>query len=623
MADLGFEFGTNIADKALNSIVEFCKDKFGKASVNLGIDFDRYLKNAYERYNHIKTLATGTTPRNIIGEDSIYVNVGVIHSEKIDFLGEYDKKDEICTKTVEPMLRESKHILITGTGGAGKSMLMRYLFLNTRNSGTFVPVFLRLNKISEQPVDNISVFDLIYSAMDDFDVRLPKEMFEYSLRQGKYLFLLDGFDEIKESHSKKAAEAIQSFCSKYPENPCIVTSRPSSNTTPLETFTVLEMCNLDEEQAKELICKIGETDEKTEAFLKELDEKLFEEPYDSFTENPLLLSMMFLAFRRNNSIADRMADFYGKAYEALYNLHDSTDKGAFKREFKSSLDERQFKDIFAYFCFQSYMAEIYSFDKNKIVALLEKSLAKCGADKSQARNYLDDLTTAVCLLVREGTDYVFAHRSFQAYFAALYTEKMNDDTQKKLFNKLLHKESCHEKEAYYEILIQLTGDKFAENALEDSFRKLGLDKPVTEESTLRLVRAGDLSVYYNKYGIVSYFGKYGFDNYFWLFDEYKNARLYRVLIPFSNEENKKRFEELLMKADIPKDDFYDYDFYYREIVKSYKLTADEKRELLLIIIKESRFDKFLQLIHDWLCELDLKRKKRDESSDDDNWFENF
>mgnify|MGYP003318498572 CR=1 FL=1 len=78
MADLGFEFGTTVADKALNSIVEFCKDKFDKMSVELGRDFDRYLKNAYERYNHVKTLATGTTPRNIIGEDSIYVNVGVV-----------------------------------------------------------------------------------------------------------------------------------------------------------------------------------------------------------------------------------------------------------------------------------------------------------------------------------------------------------------------------------------------------------------------------------------------------------------------------------------------------------------------------------------------------------------
>lgn len=614
MADVGFEFGTTVADKALNSIVEFCKDKFGKASVNLGIDFDRYLKNAYERYNQVKTLATGTTPRSIIGKDSIYVNVGV----EITYRDKYiSRKVAISTETVEPMLKIRKHILITGTGGAGKSMLMRYLFLNTRNSGTYVPVFLRLNKISEQPVDNISVFDLIYSAMEDFDVRLPKEMFEYSLRQGKYLFLLDGFDEIKESHSKKAAEAIQSFCSKYPENPCIVTSRRSSNTTPLETFTVFEMCNLDKEQAKDLVRQIGETDEKTKAFLKELDEKLFQEPYDSFTKNPLLLSMMFLTFRRYNSVADRMANFYGKAYEALYNLHDSTDKGAFKREFKSSLDERQFKDVFTHFCFQSYMAEIYSFDENEIVSLLEKSLLKCGADKSQAKNYLDDLTTAVCLLVKDGTDYFFVHRSFQAYFAALYTEKMNDDTQKKLFNKLLSEEYFGEKEDYYEILIQLTGEQFWVNALENRFRELGLDKPVTEESMLELIKDGDLGMVYDSCGIYTFFGKDDFNNYFYLFDIYKSAGLYSEYFPFSNEENKKRFKELTIKVSEYKS------FPSWKIEKSDKLTASKKRERLLLEIKESRLDRLFQLVHDWLCELDEKRRKQDESSDDDNWFENF
>ena len=429
----------------------------------------------------------------------------MIYSENDDEAEDNIEPEEskIILKSVEPLIEISKNILIIGEGGAGKSMLMRYLFLDTINKGTYVPVFFKLN--NENSKDKISFIDLIYSAMEAFDFKLPKEMFESSLRQGKYLFLLDGFDEIKESHSKKAAEAIQSFCSKYPENPCIVTSRPSSNTAPLETFTVLKMCNLDKEQAKELICKIGETDEKTDAFLKELNEKLFKEPYNSFTENPLLLSMMFLTFRRNNSIADRMADFYGKAYEALYNLHDSTDKGAFKREFKSSLDERQFKDVFAHFCFQSYMAEIYSFDENEIVALLEKSLLKCGADKSQAKNYLDDLTTAVCLLLKDGTDYVFAHRSFQAYFAALYTEKMNDDTQKKLFNKLLHKEHYRKKEDYYEILIQLTGDKFAENALEDRFRELGLDKPVIVQYAnwvWKIISKGDFGMSYKTRGPV-------------------------------------------------------------------------------------------------------------------------
>lgn len=335
--------GERAANRALNAIIDCVKSKYGKAQVQIGLVFDRYLENATQRYNQIRTLATGTTPRSIIGEDNLYVQIG------LNYNGE-----EIDTSSVDPLLQISSNLLILGTGGVGKSMLTRYLFLDTAKYGEYVPVLIELRRIRGQSSGQLSILDLIYTCVKDFDVELPREQFEYSLQFGKYLFLFDGFDEVKSSLAKETAEAIQKFSAKYPKNSFIVTSRPRTETSPLETFTILKSMRLSKAQAIDLASRIWAKDEKTREFCQQLDETLYEKHKD-FAENPLLLTMMFLTFMRNSSIPDHLSDFYQKAYDALYSAHDNQDKGCYRRDFAcKSLDENEFRHILSHFCFQSY-----------------------------------------------------------------------------------------------------------------------------------------------------------------------------------------------------------------------------------------------------------------------------
>ena len=451
----------SIANSALKTVTDFAKDRYGKAQVLLGTVFTRYLSNATERYNKIRTLATGIQPRKIIGADSLYVHIGVRYKEK-----------EINIETVDGLLNISKNILISGTGGAGKSMLMRYLFLNTANRGEYVPILLELRRINKQSSEEVSILELVYTCMQDFDVQLPKEQFEFSLRSGKYLFLLDGLDEVKEKMANKTVEAIQKFVSKYPKNPCIVTSRPRQNVVGLETFVTVESMQLSKDKAVLLASKMWEEDEKTREFCRQLKEKLYDAHRD-FAENPLLLSMMFLTFMRNGSIPEHLEDFYQKAYDALYSVHDTNDK-IFTREFKCvGLDENKFKLLFAYFCFHSYFKEIYEFSEKDVLELLEKGVQKMGLGDVNSKKYLEDLEEAVCMLIKEGEIYRFAHRSFQAYFAAYYTSRvLTDEQQKKLFIKNLSEERCIKKEDYYTLLNQIEPERFAANALEEGLRNV-------------------------------------------------------------------------------------------------------------------------------------------------------
>ena len=51
-------------------------------------------------------------------------------------------------------------------------------------------------------------------------------------------------------------------------------------------------------------------------------------------------------------------------------------------------------------------------------------------------DYFEDLQKAVCLLLSDGLEFTFAHRSFQEYFSAIYIAKSADDLQKELAEKI-------------------------------------------------------------------------------------------------------------------------------------------------------------------------------------------
>lgn len=453
--------GETFVSRALNGIVDSIEKKYGQAKVLFGQGFTRYLSNATKRYNSVKTIATGIEPRSIIGKDNIYVNIGVSYGKKT-----------IGTETVEPLLNVSKNILIFGTGGIGKSMLMRYFFLNTANRGDYVPVLLELRKISEQGAGELSVIDLIYSCMSNFDVELPRDQFEYSLRLGKYLFLFDGLDEVKDALLPEAEEAIQLFASRYPNNPCIITSRPRQELTHLETFIPISANTLSKEQAICMAKKIWKEDEKTIEFCRQLEETLYEK-HKSFAEIPLLLSMMGLTFMRNSSIPDHLADFYQKAYEALYSVHDGQDKGYFHREFKcKDLDERSFTKLWARFCFQTYNDEKYEFERNDLLEYLKRSIQKLNLAVKED-DFLSDLRNVVCMIVEDGSTFKFSHRSFQTYFAAVYTVGLTDDQQKKLFEKIFGDPFLAvQHDEFFAILFQVEHDRFLKNAFEDTVSDL-------------------------------------------------------------------------------------------------------------------------------------------------------
>lgn len=457
-----------LGDILIDGSMKFVGKQYEQYKVRTGATFKKYLDNAYKRLNQMKTLATGLDIVPIVGLNSIYVNMAVRYMNNRD-----KTSKDIEVITAEDLLDINNNVLIVGTGGAGKTMMLKYLFLNTRNRGSYIPVFLELRKLSGQKPGSVSILQLIYDCMKAYDVDLPLEYLEYSLQQNKYLFLMDGLDEVDDTIHMETAYEIQRFCAKYPKNACIVTSRETKGYfNILETFAWVRSLPLDIEKALCLVKKLGGDEEKNKAFCEELKKDLFLK-HDTFAENPLLLTMMFLVYMRNGSIPDHLVDFYSKCFEVLYSVHDSHHKGNYKRHFKcKDLTEQEFRRIFASFCFSSYLKSKYEFSEDEIIAYLNPCIAK-GTDKRvKPEDYLNDLQDAVCLIVKEGEVYRFVHRSFQTFFAAIHTDGLNDEQQKHLMNMLIDKALVDSEMDYYILLHQIQPERFYANVLEPTLEEL-------------------------------------------------------------------------------------------------------------------------------------------------------
>ncbi len=447
----------NVSERALNAILNFIKNKYGKASVATGSAFRAYLRNSEIRYNKVKTLADLSEPRVLEGTDGIYVDVFVKY-----------KKKKIPMTIVDNVMKISNNIVITGSGGTGKSMMMRHLFLNTHHRGEYIPVLVELRKIGDIKEEN-ALFNLIHYCIESFDVKLNQEQFEYSLRSGKYLFLFDGLDEVKEEYREKAMQLIQEISKKYPDNGYIVSSREEGvSFHELETYTLLKACPLEKNQAIELVKKIGKNDEKIFEFANLLECELYDK-HEDFASNPLLLTMMYITFIDNNMIPEHLTDFYDSAYDALYKRHDANKEGLFNREYKcKKVGEREFKDLFAYFCFHSYFSQQYEFSKEEICKYIERGIKRLNLVSSIDRPelFFDDIKDIVCLIVDEGNKYKFAHRSFQTYFAAYYTATHVTDEQQKIFLKKEMDKRHLFREDFLHMLYRLEGERFNINVLE-------------------------------------------------------------------------------------------------------------------------------------------------------------
>lgn len=226
-----------------SSLKKFYKDIKFKTEEELGIVYMDYLEFTYKKYSTVKTL--------------LYKNEG---KHLYDFYEhtslKSDTRSEIKTDNTELIFDEKQNVIITGTGGIGKSMLVKHIFINQVQQATTIPIFIELKSLNDFEHLEKTLEDFIYVETYNNHLNLEREYFISTLKLGKYTIIFDGLDEVVASKRQWLDKAIKDFVSLYDKNRYVLSSRPSEVFIGWDNFIEYEMKVLSKEQALSLVNKL-------------------------------------------------------------------------------------------------------------------------------------------------------------------------------------------------------------------------------------------------------------------------------------------------------------------------------------------------------------------------------
>ena len=389
--------------------------------------FQTFLNKATEFLSEKKTILYAESPRPFY---SIYV-CNNLRPPRIRAAG-VREPDDIENATVKRLEKESKYIIIEGTGGIGKSMFLTHLFLNSAEEYKTTDRVPVLASLKDYKADTLNMVAFIHKAITEYDSEITMGQVVDKLQNKKLILLLDGLDEIPRHLRESFETDLGAFIKSYPGNTIFVTSRPINDFISYSKFSIFDILPLNKKQALALIEKLEFWNEEAKTnFMADLDRSLFSS-HHQFASNPLLLTIMLMTYTSYGEVPEKMHVFYSKAYETMARLHDAT-KGSFKRPLNTKLTPEKFAEYFSQFCARTYCLEILDFTDKSFATYMDKvikDLSEEHGKKLSSADFLQDLVENLCIMYYEGGEYHFIHRSFQEYFAAVYFADNEEDLPK-------------------------------------------------------------------------------------------------------------------------------------------------------------------------------------------------
>lgn len=222
------KFAADFVSANLEKIINIGKNAFGKIDALLQISlktaYTDYLNNTRLKYSKSKSFFIRNQPVELY---SYYVPTGISCGTKIIKKPSFTN----CTEF-------TNRLVISGTGGSGKSVLMKHLFLNCIVHKKFAPILIELRDLNSQEK---TLDDFINETLSTFRFNISNEYLAKAKEAGHFSFFFDGFDEITPKLRNKIIKQILSISKHFPKCPIFLSSRPDDVLSGLEDFSVFKM----------------------------------------------------------------------------------------------------------------------------------------------------------------------------------------------------------------------------------------------------------------------------------------------------------------------------------------------------------------------------------------------
>lgn len=365
--------------------------------------------------------------------------------------------EEYKFKTLESFYRNRNYTTIIGRAGSGKSMLMKKIFLTSIEQRIKIPIFIELRILNNYEGE---LHDFISNEILGLNIAGSTHILDLLLKEGSFLFLFDGYDEIYSDKLDKITQSIESFIDKNSKNWFVISSRKGANIEALNRFENNYITPLKKNEIEGFIsqqCKLFGYPSLANSIINEINKPKNIDISD-YLEIPLLLSMFILFYRENISIPEVKYDFYSNVYQTILTKHYSyTRPGGWQHKRESDLTNSQITNVLCYLSYRTYFLGQIEFPLEILEQHIEKIISKENL-KCSVESIIKDLHKNINILIKDGINYRFPHRSLQEYFTVRRIRNLSIENKINVLSKQLpnhFKKSTDSGENLLDLLIEI------------------------------------------------------------------------------------------------------------------------------------------------------------------------
>jgi len=338
------------------------------------------------------------------------------------------------------LFERSRCVAVTDDAGMGKSTLAKYIVRRSIVDSRSIPLLIELRRLRpNQSIISCLCDELAGGGPESEEGAALIGLFE----RGNFIFVLDGFDEVEDDARPEIVSEINEISTRFQFCYFFLTSRPEYAASLFPEFCELEIEPLSKEQAYSLIRRFDGHRQHARLLIPKIEQAGVSE----FLGNPLMVTLLYRAFEKRNSIPPKRSTFFRQVYDALFEDHDLSKGDAFTRKKECALDAEDLHKLLRALGFETFRSGRVSYNRAELLDFINAACARAGFEVD-AKKVLQDLLKAVPIFLRDGLELKWYHKSFQEYFTAQYILFDTRDRREALISKVF---SSPDVEIYREI----------------------------------------------------------------------------------------------------------------------------------------------------------------------------
>lgn len=324
----------------------------------------------------------------------------------------------------------SGHFIIQGTAGQGKSIFLRFLCgqeLRAEQTSGRVPIFIELRRIRS----DLTLNDLILQGLERYKLPATQSAWNVLAESGKFVLLLDAFDEIDPALSDRTIADIETIiCSFREKLQILITSRPDADIQKSNQFRVFKLSQLTPADHSPFLRKICFDKEQAESLMMVL--KASSTDVSGLLTTPLMMTLLVILYKSSQTIPDTVPKFYEELFDVLFYRHDHSKPG-FRRKRFTQLDDGSVKRLFSALCFFVRLHGLGVMSNQQMHDCCEQASLAC-SQPIDPEKFKAEMVKTICLMQEEGFEISFIHKSVAQYYAASFVSKSSEGFAKTFYD---------------------------------------------------------------------------------------------------------------------------------------------------------------------------------------------